>query len=110
MRDVVCSQAYERNVEQERSRRAGVEALEDARQKWRYSNRIQVKERRDMAERYRRTGKLDAQLSVGDIPATFSAVLLAEPATDHASEMPAVLLMINKSFVPQDTVRLRLWT
>ena len=75
VRDVVCSQAYERNVEQERSRRAGVEALEDARQKWRYSNRIQVKERRDMAERYRRTGKLDAQLSVGDIPATFSAVL-----------------------------------
>jgi len=65
VRDVVCSQAYERNVEQERSRRAGVEALEDARQKWRYSNRIQVKERRDMAERYRRTGKLDAQLSVG---------------------------------------------
>ena len=68
LRDVVCSQAYERNVEQERSRRAGVEALEDARQKWRYSNRIQVKERRDMAERYRRTGKLDAQLSVGDRP------------------------------------------
>ena len=94
VRDVVCSQAYERNVEQERSRRAGVEALEDARQKWRYSNRIQVKERRDMAERYRRTGKLDAQLSVGDIPATFPAVLLAEPATDHVSEMPPVLLII----------------
>ena len=63
-----------------------------------------------MAERYRRTGKLDAQLSVGDIPATFSAVLWAEPATDHVSEMPLVPLMINNSFVPQDTVRLRLWT
>lgn len=89
-----ASEAYERNMSQERSRALREEELEVTRQRWRYKNRRKVKERKDSIERFRRTGKLDASLSAslgGDALANDIRASMLTPATRAAMES-----LINK--------------
>ena len=85
----LASEAYERNLQQERARAIREEELEAVRQRWRYQNRRQIKERKDSIERFRRTGKLDPSLSAnlgGDALADDIRSSMLTPAARAAME------------------------
>ena len=84
-----ASEAYARNIQQERSRAVREVELETARQRWRYKNRREVKERKDSIDRFRRTGKLDVSLSANlgsDALANDMRTSMLTPATRAAME------------------------
>eukprot|EP01043_Picozoa_sp_COSAG02_P030481 COSAG02_NODE_1946_length_10302_cov_13.656768_9_plen_294_part_00 len=84
-----ASEAYARNMQQERSRAVREAELETARHRWRYKNRREIKERKDSIERFRRTGKLDASLSANlgsDALADDMRTSMLTPATRAAME------------------------